>query len=223
MKEAETFYRFRHNSSYTRGFTWAASIIARSEMIDLVCSECGAVKDYPSGAFDVIVEEGVRYPDILGCGAYPFLIVSEAVITAWHEAGITCFHTYPVGIVEVKSRKLRDITPPRYFRVEIDGQYKIDLAASGIEVISLCRECLHLVTRPKYPFEHSYQRVPGSWDGSSLFCDPVLFPRVNFCTQVAIDLARQHRLTNFRFEPMDKPPDPASKGLDYLKGAGTGA
>ena len=214
MKENETFYEFSHNSSHTRGFTWAISIEPRSEMIDQVCPEYGAAEHYPSGAFDVIVEGGTRYPDVLGCGAYPFLIVSEAVITAWREAGINSFDTYPIGTAEVRSRKLRDAVPPPYFRVEIDGQCKINLAASGVEVVRFCPEHHYLVTRPS--LVPGFRMVPGSWDGSPLFRDPVLYPRVNFCTQMVLDLAREHRFTNFRSEPMEGPFNSASKGIDYL-------
>jgi hypothetical protein len=92
-----------------------------------------------------------------------------------------------------------------------------------VEVIRVCPECHRVIERPRYPFVHGYRMVPGSWDGSPLFRDPVLYPRVSFCTQVVLDLAGQHRFTNFRFEPMDKPPDPASKGIDYLRGARTAA
>ena len=112
MKEAETFYVFHDNSAHTSGFTWASSIRPRSEMVHRECSECGAVEHYPSGAFDVVLEGGTKYPDILGCGAYPFLIVSEAVISAWHEAGITSFSTNPVGITEVQSKELQNVYHP---------------------------------------------------------------------------------------------------------------
>jgi len=217
MKEAQVLYRFRDNSSHTRGFTWAASIRPRSEMVHQLCPECGAVKHYPGGAFDVDVEGGTKYPDVLGCGAYPFLIVSERVIAAWHEAGITCFHSYPVGIADVKSKKLRDVLPPRYLRVEIDGRCRIDLDASGVEVIRVCPECHRVVEHPRYPFVHGFRMVPGSWDGCPVFRDPVLYPRVNFCTQVVLELAGRYQFTNFRFESMEDPPDPASKGIDYLK------
>lgn len=217
MKEITTFYRFSNNTFHGRGFTWAASIYPRSEMIDRFCSECGAVENYPSGAFDVLVEGGSKYPDILGCGAYPFLIVTEPVVMAWQKEGITCFHTYPVGIAKVKSRKLQGVLPPRYLRVEIDGRCKIDLTASGVDVIRICPECHRVIERPKYPFEHGYRMETGSWDGCALFRDPILYPRVSFCTHAILELARQHRFTNFRFELMDKPPDPTSNGIDYLK------
>jgi len=216
MKQDETrFYEFSHNSFHTRGFTWAMSILPRSEMLHQVCADCGAVVNYPSGAFDVIVEGGTKYPDILGCGAYPFLIVSEAVVVAWQESGISCFHTYPVGISQVKSSRLHDVVPPLYSRVEIDGRCQIDLKASGARDVKYCPRCHHLVTIPStIP---GFRVVSGSWDGCALFRDPVLYPRVSFCTDLIVDVAGRYRLTNFRFEPMEGPFDPSSKGIDYLK------
>jgi hypothetical protein len=178
---------------------------------------CGAVEHYPRGAFDVIVEGGTKYPDILGCGAYPFLIVSEVVIKVWQQAEITCFHTYPVGIAEVKAKKLRDVAQPQYFRVEIDGKCEIDLIASGVKLIRVCPECHRVIERPTLPHERSYRIKPDSWDGCPIFRDSVLYPRVSFCTQKLLNLAGQHRFTNFRFEPMTGPFDSASKGMDYLK------
>lgn len=184
-------------------------------MVHSVCPEYGAVEDYPSGSFDVVVEGGTKYPDVLRCGAYPFLIVSEAVTSAWHEAGITCFHTYQVGIAEVKSTYMQGVAPPNYFRIEIDGKCQIDLAASGMEIVHFCREHHYLVTRPS--LAPKFHMIPDSWDGCYLFRDPVLYPRVNFCTRIVLDLARQHRFTNFRFEPMGGPFDSASKGIKYLQ------
>lgn len=214
MKETEIFYEFGHNSSYTRGFTWAASIRPRSEMVYRVCAEDGAVENYPSGAFDVILEGGTKYPDVLGCGAYPFLIVTESVIKAWYEADITCFKTYDVGVAEVKSQKLRDVIPPRYFRVEIEGSCQIDLAASGIEVVHFSPECHHLVTRSSQVA--GFKMVAGSWSGCDLIRDAQLYPRVNFCTEKVLATARHYRFTNFRFELMQGPFDSSSKGIDYL-------
>lgn len=213
--EGGSYYRFGDNTVFTRGFTWAWSIIPRSEVVYNVCLECNAVERYPSGAFDVKVEGGTKYPDILGCGSYPLLIVSEKVVNTWHEASITCFHTFPVGITEVKSKKLREVTPPPYFRVEIDGRCQIDLTASGVEVVQYCPKCHHFMTRPM--LIPGFRMVPDSWDGNPLFRDPDLFPRVSFCTELVLDLAREHKLTNFRFEPMEGPYQVGSKGIDYMK------
>jgi hypothetical protein len=152
---------------------------------------------------------------VLGCGEYPFLIVSDAVINDWQEANITSFHTYPVGIAEVQARKLRDVIPPRYFRVEIDGRCQIDLERSGAHITRQCQVCHHVFIEPlMFP---GYRMIPDSWDGSSLFCDPELFPRVSFCTHKVLELARNRRRTNFRFEPMEGPFDSSNKGIEYLK------
>ena len=114
----------------------------------------------------------------------------------------------------MQSKKLRDQATPRYFRVEIDGRCRIDLAASGMTVIRFCPVCHHRATSPMVG--PAFRMVPKSWDGSPLFRDPELYPRVSFCTQVVLDLAHQHRFTNFRFEPMEGPFDLKSKGMDYL-------
>lgn len=214
MNQSPSAYVFSDNSIHTRGFTWAMSIIPRSEMISKVCTRCRAVKRYPSGEFDVAVEGGSRYPDVLGCGAYPFLIVSERVIEAWQGAAIDCFHTFAVGLANVKSKRLAGAPAPHYYRVEIDGRCQIDVPRSGVEVVLLCPQCHHLVTRPA--ISPRFQMVPGSWDGTPLFRDALHYPRVSFCTQLIIDLATQHKLTNFRFEPMAGPFNPASRGIEYL-------
>ncbi len=216
MKNSPVFYTFGDNTFSTRGFAWAASIHSRSEVVHQVCPKCGSVKYYPQGAFDVTLEQGSKFPDVLGCGAYPFLIISAKVTKAWQEAGICCFHTYAVKIAEIKSARLKDLTPPQYYRVEIDGSCLIDLEASGAKVVKFCPECHHLVTQPSVL--NSYRMVSGSWDGSSLFRDQVHYPRVSFCTETIVRIAFQHRLTNFRFEPMAGPINPGNKGIDYLAG-----
>ncbi len=211
-----SFYVFGDNTFSNRGFAWAASIHPRSEVVHQICPKCGSVKSYPKGAFDVTLDKGSKYPDVLGCGAYPFLIVSDKVIQAWQEAGVCCFHTYDVKVEKIKSARLKDLPAPHYYRVEIEGSCRIDLEASGAKAVKFCPECHHLVTRPAVL--NSFHMISGSWDGSSLFRDQVLYPMVSFCNETIIKIAFQHRLTNFRFEPMAGPLDPENKGIDYLSG-----
>jgi hypothetical protein len=215
MNENEIFYTFSDNSFYTRRFPWAMSIYPQSKMINIECPKCEVVEKYPSGEFDMLLEGGGKYPDVLGCGAYPFLILSDKVIDAVREANITCFHTYKVGIKELKSRSKNIYleTPPQYYRVEIDGACQVDLEKSGIKVISYCPECHYLNTRPFVP--EGYKMVSGSWDGSDLFRDPVLYPRVSFCTKKLMDIAHHYKFTNFRFEYMESKKNTPKKGLDY--------
>ncbi len=209
------FYWFSDNSPYNPQFTYAYRIHARSEKIDRVCPECGGIERYPKGAFDVSVEEGSEYPDVLMCGEYPFLIVSQGVIGDWKQAGIQAFRTFPVGIARVDSKALWSVHAPTYYRVEIEGRCHIDLEASGLHVTLLCPLCNRLVTEPSV--SSGFKMVTDSWDGSPLFRDPDLYPCVTFCTDFVLELAKKHHRTNFRFEPMQGPHDNFSRGIDYLK------
>ena len=148
--------------------------------------------------------------------ALSILIVSDKVIKAWQEAGVCCFHTYDVKVAKIKSARLKDLPVPQYYRVDIDGSCRIDLEASGAKVVKFCSECLYRVTHPSVL--KSFRMVSGSWDGSSLFRDQAHYPMVSFCTETIVKIAFQHRLTNFRFEPMAGPLEPGNKGIDYLAG-----
>ena len=210
------FYTFSDNSSYNRSFTWAMSINPRSEMTHYVCQNCGTIQNFPSGEFDVELKGGMKYPDILGCGAYPFLIVSETVVFDWENAGITNFEKFTVGVSSINSKRLSEISPPQYFRIEITGHCEIDLKASALKVISFCQECGYLKTDPAIP--SGFRIAAGSWDGTALFRDAIKYPRVSFCTDSILELAYKYQHTNFRFEPMEGPLNSASKGIEYLKG-----
>ncbi len=209
-----TLYVFGDNTFTNRGFAWAASIHPRSEIVHEICPKCGSVKHYPKGDFDVTLEKGSKYPDILGCGAYPFLIVSGKVIKAWQEENVSSFHTYIVNIARIKSVKLKELPAPQYYRVEIDGHCQIYLEASGAKVKKYCLKCNHFETIPTLLKKFSI--LSDSWDGNALFRDENLYPRVSFCTETIVKIATKYRLTNFRFEPMEGPLDPRNKGINYL-------
>src|SRR5690349_3893057 len=68
---AMDFYEFSNNSIREPKWTYAASIHAMSHVVQWSCDECGRAADYPAGAFDVTLEGGDAFPDLLGCGAYP--------------------------------------------------------------------------------------------------------------------------------------------------------
>lgn len=212
-----TFYTFRNNTSSFPIYTWAASIVPRSPLTTVQCLACGYKDTFTSGAFDVICEGGSKYPDVLGCGKYPYLLLSEKAISTWEKAGITQYHTYPVHVDSIKSRKLTKEMAPLYQRVEIIGKCRIDLVGSSRDVESTCAVC----GRSKFvrfDLTSTFKMIPGSWDGSSLFRDEIQFPCVTFCTREILDIAQSNDLTNFRFEPMHEPPNISSKGINYMKG-----
>lgn len=208
------FFKVTHNSTYNDQFARAYKIMPKSEVEISICPECNAVQKIPKGAFNVAVEGGNQYPDILGCGAYPFFIISAKVVTDWEKNGVCNFAQYPVNIARDESNVSTVDKPPSYFRIEPEGHCKIDLEASGLQVIRHCPKCNYLKTQPTVP--QGYQIAANSWDGSEIFRDPNLYPRVIFCTHKIMNLANQFQHTNFRFEHMEGPFDLRSSGIDYL-------
>lgn len=194
------FFEMSDNTTGEKGWTYAVEIHPTSHSIDWECTECGRAAEYPSGAFDVTVEGGTKYPDFLGCGEYPLLIVSENVVLAWEKAGIDSFRRFPVKIRKAIYTKLKPATAPAYFHVETTGQARIDLAASGIAVKKVCKRCGEATRSPEVVSQ--FKLLDGSWDGSHLFRDVRFFPHVTFCTEKIVTIARSSGLTNVAFDRM---------------------
>src|SRR5438105_1030015 len=142
------FYELADNSEYEKKWAFAVSIHPKSHVVKWLCPECGRAAQYPAGSFDVTVEGGSRFPDFLGCGAYPLLIVSERAVSVFKGAGITCFQEYPVGVAAVQESRLRREEAPAYFRIEITGECMIDFAASGATIKTICERCGEIKTQP---------------------------------------------------------------------------
>lgn len=209
------FLVISHNSIHYKRYAWASRIIPRSNYVENLCENYGVVEKYPSGAFDVIIERGSLYPDCLGCGSYPFFIVSKRVVDLWHGHGIKCFDTFPVKVADVKSKKLQTATPPDYFRIEVTGSCRVSLEGSGLKVIRQVPKCHYLVTDPPVPNKYVFE--DNSWSGDHLFRDVELYPRVVFCTEKMLSIASDNKLSNFRFEWIVGPFSSQTIGVDYLR------
>jgi hypothetical protein len=194
------FYEFGDNSPYEKNWVVAARIHPKSHLVKWICPECGRAAQYPAGSFDVTVERGSEFPDILGCGACPLLILSERVVTALKGAGVSCFHSSPVGIAAIQESRALLQDAPDYFRLEISGECMIDIAGSGATIKRICGRCGEISVDP--PVTREFKIIEGSWDGCVLFHDRRYFPRVPFCTQKLIDLATANGFTNFTFRKM---------------------
>lgn len=207
-------YAFSDNSSWNRVFTRAIEIRASSPITDRECAKCGSASQMPIGGFDVVVEGGTKYPDVLGCGFYPFLVLSRKAIDALRIHAVDAFDSFPVRVVEVRSKKLKAVQPPDYFRIEITANVEIDLNASGITIEKYCSGCGSLEARPVIP--QRFELVAGSWDDNVLFRNKKYFPRIYFCSDDLLTIASQFQLSNFRFTRIDHPFDPAERGVPYL-------
>lgn len=219
------FFNIGHNSYNARGFPWIDKIIAGfTQLSD--CPQCGASRHEPLGDIQVTLEatKGRQWPDVLGCGAHPFFIVSARVIEAWRVETIA---SVPVGgrvsFVPPLPEQLQSIEPPAYFW--LDGEKmlgaKMAFNASGFLGMRVCPMC----GRHIYDVGATYDRqragvcpyvfVEGTWDGMNLFTTD-LSPAMFFCTEAVMECARKHRHTNFRFTPVEAGNASWSRGIDYL-------
>lgn len=174
-------------------------------MIEWSCPDCGAATSYPSGSFDVTIEGGTAYPDFLGCGAYPLMIVSDKVIASWEQHGVGPFVKSPVRVATALETNLSPNEAPKYFRIEIGGEIMVDVPGSSGQFKRFCTRCGTFMTEPMLIRKFAFHA--NSWDGTSLFRDHRLFPRVIFCTKSVKQLAEAEHFTNCRFEEMIPTPD----------------
>src|SRR5262249_11690893 len=134
-------YELSDNSDFEDNWAVAARIGTTSRVVRWHCSQCGRADYYPAGSLDVTLEGGADYPDLLGCGAYPLLIVSERTVSVLEDVGINSFIKYPVDITNRYGNMSGARPAPNYNRIEITGECRIDLAASGIVIVGVCGRC----------------------------------------------------------------------------------
>jgi len=194
------FYEFHDNSPFESKWTYAVKIHPTSHAFDWCCTACGRAQETPSGSFMVTVEGGTSYPDFLGCGAYPFLIVSDRVVAAWNKNGINVFRIFSVEVSHVLESQLKLTSAPKYYRVEICGECRVDFAESGASIQSICERCGEITIA--IPYIKHFAILEGSWDGNALFRDQRYFPCVNFCTDLVKDICQSEGFSNVRFKAL---------------------
>jgi hypothetical protein len=206
-------YVFSSNSAHERGWAYAWQIVSDRPAVREQCPVCGGISKKYLGTMTLNLEGGSKYPDLLLCGEYPFLFVSERTLCSWRHDKLQAFENFPVQIGAVP-KKLREQAAPHYFRIEIAGKCEVDLDALPQESREFCRKCGRYLGGVNFD---GFKLKHGFWDGASLFRDAQHFPTCWFCDRKVFDVATRERLTNFRFEPLAGPFNAASKGIPYLE------
>ena len=197
------FYSVTHNSFGTRGYPWVMEVDGSYRLISH-CSTCDRDIRYADSGIGLILEnkKGTKWPDVLGCGYHPFLIVSDRVVSSWHKEGIGPF---PISRAIVRSplpKKLVGSIPPMYFWVDGKKMYdvKVDYEASGFVDVKFCLEC---GTRTD-DIELTYDRQnsseypgivfrDGTWGGEDLFASDISHAQF-FCTETVLEIAKNTNL-----------------------------
>jgi hypothetical protein len=143
--------------------------------------------------------------------ALPLLIWSDRAVTAWKSRG---WEPLPLGQVEIVGsipNKLRKLSPPKYFWIDGSELKRVDLdfEKSGFVNANVCAVCGGL----NYDVSATYDRQGASPPAQFTFevlpprcCklfSVTMSPYIFFCSDGLVDLAREFKLTNFRFIPLE--------------------
>jgi hypothetical protein len=170
-------------------------------------------------------EEADAWPDVLGCGAYPLLVVSGRVIDAWRTEQIGVFPAARMRLSRPFPAGLGTAEPPDYWWIDGGKMFgaRMDFDASGFVGTRFCSAC-HRRTddiSKTYDRQHSetwpYKFIDGTWTGAELFTTD-LSPAAFFCTKRVVECAARNKHMNFRFTRVESGIATSSPGLDYLAG-----
>ncbi len=212
--EPPTWYGFPWIGSLTEGFGTKYE-----------CNSGMHIIQYATGKLvGDLDNRGAKWPDRLGCGHFPFFIVSERVIDAWASEGIGSFPHTEIELTPYRPKKLRDVPPPRYYW--IDGEKirgaLIDFEASGFVGNKFCPECGvrtdDVVATGNRQDEKAWPYVfqESSWNGGNLFTTDIS-STVFFCTRAVVDCARQYKFTNMKFIPVEEGSGAYKRKLELIK------
>lgn len=217
------FLTVSDNSLNAKGAPWINRVVS-GLVKEPPCEVCGASTRRPVGDLAVTLEaKGTMWPDALGCGAYPLLILSNRALDALKEASVETGTCNSVILTGTLPAALTSIPAPEYYWINGENLRgaSLDFEASGFVGVAFCAGCGRRTedVGKTYDRRHSrrfpYKFREGSWNGLSLFTTD-LSPAFFFCTEVVLECAKKNRLTNFRFLPADEGSRPDSPGLDYL-------
>jgi hypothetical protein len=221
------FYSIQDNSLETDHAPWIMKIVSGEEHHQTPCPECGRNRASSLvGDVEVLFDpaKGTYWPDALGCGATPVLIVTRRVLEAWKADKI---RDCPVGgrlkFMPPLPRYLQKAQQPEYFWLDSTRMVgaRLDDEASGFIISRSCPicGCSIIDVDATYDRQHSqpwsYVFAEGTWNGADLF---TISPTggLYFCTERVVTCAREHGHTNFRFVPVEEGDAPGSSGINYM-------
>ncbi|MBX9788588.1 MAG: HEAT repeat domain-containing protein [Pirellulales bacterium] len=227
-----TFFRVRDDHNYSqRRFPWGHAVYGTldAEIPQRACSACGrGFRTRYAGRLSVCTEYGREWSDVIGTsGNTVGFLISERVLSGLRDAGIDSFEYFEVEIAEVRSQRLRVLPQPRYYYISPTGRIDIDPVRTEfkLRVLGTCGECARLLFESIPPELSPDRWIPDrwipkldTWDGSHLLQFGNISGSDVLCTERVLLLAREHRWTNFRFQPVDisRRDSIRWRGIDYL-------
>jgi hypothetical protein len=218
------FFTVSDNSIDKLGYPWIYGL-EKGLPDPMPCRRCGAVLGDPTGVLEGALEprKGSRWPDVTGCGEYPLLIFSVRVVTAWEKERLGRLPRHRVKLLRPFPKRLEHTRPPHYYWARGDKLKGalLDFKGSGFIGVKFCPKCGVRSDNIEKTYDRQHSAIwplvfrKGTWTGLNLFTTD-LSPTAFFCTEKLVECAAKHKLTNFRFVPVEEGDGSESRGVEYL-------
>lgn len=145
---------------------------------------------------------GSVWPDFLGHGGVGGIsfFVSDRVLYLLRSNNVQVGRTTEMPIAEIKAKRLRHKSPPKYFVVETLPGIEVDYVASEIPTDAMGKSALIPLPKP-WPPQFIRARA-SSWNGTDLFSYGNWGGPLEWvCTEKLKDLVERACLINIEFQP----------------------
>ena len=144
-------------------------------------------------------QRGTHWPDVMHAGGFIDYYLCERVVTAIKKLNCSIRHATEIPIAEIGSKKLRLISPPKYYILQVANGIERDWAASGIPFDSEGKPILDALNLKPAIAKLS------TWNGQDIFSWSNMGNKLGLtllCTERVVELAEKEKWTNVRFDPV---------------------
>jgi hypothetical protein len=144
-------------------------------------------------------ERGTKWPDLMHAGGFLNCFLAARILESFRNLNCTIRHATEIPIVEIGSKKLRLIPPPRYFIVQVANGIERDWAASSTPFDADSNPVLDPLNLKPAIAKLS------TWNGQDIFSWSNMGNRLGLtllCTERVVELAAKEKWTNVEFKPV---------------------
>ena len=204
------FYRIQDRTLFARGMPWITEFTAGVARVN-GCGICRSGDRFRAGGdmrARLDPKRGTQWPDLIGSGArVGAFVASDRFVKALRAEGVRVRLGGRIDFDEPAPKRLSLLEAPDYHWVDGESHRaaRMDFEASGYVGVERCAACGRWwedikASRPRdFPVVFDYDAS----SGEDLFTTD-MSPLVFYCTHRVLECAKDNRLTNVAFGPVEE-------------------